>query len=193
GYMTESAHAYYQGANPGYLYTAAFSSNTRVRALYDNTYEFVKGTYTLAAPVLSAKKLTVTDYDNKTYGFISFTDSDSKSSEVKFSVVTEAQHGTVALAATGDYSYLPNEGYNGKDTFTVKAFDGFMYSDELTVTLLVGDVSADDESTAESKTGIDVSDVGDSTGSAWLYGAIGAAAALITAAAVIVCKKKKKN
>ena len=44
GYMN-AALAFYQGAGPGSMYTAALSGDWRVRNLYDRTYRFIKGIY----------------------------------------------------------------------------------------------------------------------------------------------------
>lgn len=44
GYMKEAIHAYYQGAKA--LLSASYAKDPEVRSLYDDTYKFVKGTYT---------------------------------------------------------------------------------------------------------------------------------------------------
>ena len=46
GYMTGAVHAYYQNGGPGTFYDCCTSTNPKLRAIYDQTYKFIKGTYT---------------------------------------------------------------------------------------------------------------------------------------------------
>ena len=46
-------------------------------------------------------------------------------------------HGTVNLLPDGGFTYLPQEGFSGKDTFTYHAHDGELDSDTATVTLTI--------------------------------------------------------
>lgn len=192
GYMTESAHAYYQGANPGYLYTAAKSGSSRVRALYDNTYKFIKGTYTLSAPTLSGGDMNITEYGKKTYGYVKVRDDDTATGEVTVSVVRDAEHGVFAMSNSGDYSYMPDEGFTGIDTVVVRAFDGYYYSEEHTITLTVGNVAESGGTSAPADVSADESAPERKQGG--LVAAL-VAAGVIAAAAVgyIVVKKKKSK
>ncbi len=51
GYMTGASHAYYQNSGPGTFYTCAESTNPTLRAIYDATYQFIKGTYQVPTAV----------------------------------------------------------------------------------------------------------------------------------------------
>ena len=51
-------------------------------------------------------------------------------------LVGPAQHGSVTLNANGAFTYTPNAGYSGTDTFTYAASDGTA-SDPATVTVTV--------------------------------------------------------
>ena len=53
------------------------------------------------------------------------------------SVVTPPAHGTLALGPDGSYSYTPDPGYSGPDSFTFKANDGSADSAPGTVSLAV--------------------------------------------------------
>ena len=46
GYMTGAVHAYYQNGGPGTFYDCCTSTDPQLRAIYDQTYKFIKGTYT---------------------------------------------------------------------------------------------------------------------------------------------------
>ena len=52
-------------------------------------------------------------------------------------LVTDVSHGTLALAADGSFTYTPDAGYVGGDSFTYQANDGSALSDAVTVTLEV--------------------------------------------------------
>ena len=54
-----------------------------------------------------------------------------------FKVVNMPEHGTLTLEADGTYTYYPNKGYTGKDTFSVSYSVGLDYSDPATVTVTV--------------------------------------------------------
>ena len=48
--------ACYQGAGPGYIYTACYSEDPSVRAIYDNTYLFLKATLMPGIPRVAATR-----------------------------------------------------------------------------------------------------------------------------------------
>ena len=52
-------------------------------------------------------------------------------------LVTQATHGTVALQANGSFTYVPNAGYIGTDSFSFKASDGFLASTPVVVSLTI--------------------------------------------------------
>ncbi|HEX4607769.1 MAG TPA: Ig-like domain-containing protein, partial [Urbifossiella sp.] len=65
-------------------------------------------------------------------------------------LVTGPAHGTLALSASGSFTYTPAAGFTGDDAFTYTASDGRTASDPVTVTLHVIDtvpVGADDSYT----------------------------------------------
>lgn len=45
GYMKDSVHFYYQSGGPGTFYSAYLSKDPAIRAIYDDTYSFIKQTY----------------------------------------------------------------------------------------------------------------------------------------------------
>jgi VCBS repeat-containing protein len=52
-------------------------------------------------------------------------------------LVTGTSHGSLTLNANGSFSYTPNSGYTGADSFTFKASDGFDTSNSSTVSITV--------------------------------------------------------
>ncbi len=65
-------------------------------------------------------------------------DTDVDSAELTAQLVSTASNGTVALDSSGSFSYEPNAGFTGVDSFTYKANDSDQESSEVTVNLFVG-------------------------------------------------------
>ena len=64
-------------------------------------------------------------------------DTDADGNPLTAAVVANVTHGSLALAATGGFSYTPTAGYSGPDSFTYKANDGTADSNTATVSLTV--------------------------------------------------------
>jgi len=64
-------------------------------------------------------------------------DSDIDGDDLTAVLVANVSNGTLALEADGSFTYTPNTGFSGVDTFTYKAFDGTLYSDIATVSITV--------------------------------------------------------
>ena len=62
-------------------------------------------------------------------------DKDADNNILTASLVSNATHGTVNLSSDGSFSYTPNSGYTGTDTFTYRANDGTANSNTATVTI----------------------------------------------------------
>jgi murein tripeptide amidase MpaA len=56
---------------------------------------------------------------------------------------TDVDNGTLELAADGSFTYTPDAGFFGEDSFTYKAYDGELYSEAATVTITVNEVVQD--------------------------------------------------
>ncbi|MCA9978014.1 MAG: cadherin-like domain-containing protein, partial [Anaerolineales bacterium] len=69
-------------------------------------------------------------------------DSDPDDDPLTADLVTTPVHGTLALQADGGFSYTPDAGYSGEDSFTYRAYDGLAYSEPTTVQLTVTPVTA---------------------------------------------------
>ena len=66
--------------------------------------------------------------------------------------VTNPSHGTVTLNANGSFTYTPNAGFSGHDSFTYKANDGTADSNVATVNLTVKPVANDDSYSTAAET-----------------------------------------
>ena len=68
-------------------------------------------------------------------------DSDPDGDPLSVALENDAAHGTLSLAAGGLFTYMPNEGFTGTDSFTYFASDGQADSNPATVTIAVGAVN----------------------------------------------------
>lgn len=64
-------------------------------------------------------------------------DSDPDGDDLTAIKAGDPSHGSLALKADGSFLYTPNSGWHGADSFTYKACDGSLCSDEVTVSLTV--------------------------------------------------------
>ncbi|MCJ7759240.1 MAG: Ig-like domain-containing protein, partial [Gillisia sp.] len=68
-------------------------------------------------------------------------DTDADSDSLTATVVNSTTNGVLTLASNGSFSYVPNLGYSGPDSFTYFANDGEDDSNTATVTITVTEVS----------------------------------------------------
>lgn len=66
-------------------------------------------------------------------------DSDPDGDELTATDVTQPDHGEVVVRADGAVTYIPNDGFHGRDTFTYRASDGDLESAPAIVTIVVAD------------------------------------------------------
>jgi PKD repeat protein len=64
-------------------------------------------------------------------------DSDPDGDNLTAAIVSSTPNGSLSLASDGSFSYTPNAGFTGSDTFTYQASDGSL-SDSATVTITIG-------------------------------------------------------
>jgi hypothetical protein len=93
------------------------------------------------APVASNGTATVTAGGSVSGSFLA---SDIDSSNLTYSIVTNASKGTAAVtnAATGSFTYIANQNSSGTDSFTFMANDGGLDSNVATVTVTISPACA---------------------------------------------------
>ena len=129
GYQEHCPHLYYVGAS---LQSYARSSDPALRQIYDYTYGFIKGTL-----VLSPEKpddMSVKCASNKP---VSSKIKAKSSGELLYAIVSYPSHGTLTLESDGSFTYYPNKGFKGTDTFEIACSELLDYSDPCTVTVKV--------------------------------------------------------
>ncbi|MEZ8305232.1 Ig-like domain-containing protein, partial [Vibrio splendidus] len=80
-----------------------------------------------------------TNEDTPLNGTLSASDEDGDS--LSFAKATDPSNGTVVIDENGDWTYTPNENYNGNDSFTVVVSDGQGGTDTITVNIGVTPVN----------------------------------------------------
>ena len=188
GYMN-TAHSYYQGAGPGTFYTMAKSSNTYMRSLYDDLYKFIKGTYEYKDIGLSVTEYDVTD--GKITEKVTF-DREVNRSKVSITIGKEPLHGTLKVSRNSSFSYTPEDGYIGEDSFTLLIKDDICEATETVIKLNVlgsGDVVSDAESKSDESISVD----GNNNKLGFIIGAIAVGVAALSSAILFIIKKRKKG
>src|SRR5262249_30681659 len=64
-------------------------------------------------------------------------DTDRDTDALRAVLVSGPQHGTLTLNPNGAFTYVPNSGYEGPDTFTYQASDGRLASGTAPATILI--------------------------------------------------------
>jgi hypothetical protein len=93
-------------------------------AVNDSYSVFAGNTLTVAAPGVLAN------------------DTDPDGDPLTAVLVSGTTHGTLNLNANGSFSYTPNAGFVGSDSFTYQANDGYLNSNTATVTITINPVPA---------------------------------------------------
>jgi VCBS repeat-containing protein len=85
-------------------------------------------------------------------------DTDADGDPITAVVVADPSHGTVALGADGSFTYTPDAGYHGPDSFTYVPNDGIADGNIATVNITVDapPVAVDDSYTTDAGTGLPV-------------------------------------
>lgn len=71
-----------------------------------------------------------------------FNDTDPNNDQLTAQLVTTTTSGTLTLNGNGSFTYAPNQGFSGTDTFTYRASDGSQTSALTTVTLTINSVNS---------------------------------------------------
>ncbi|MDD4422092.1 MAG: DUF4855 domain-containing protein, partial [Eubacteriales bacterium] len=129
GYMTGSIHMYYQGVDD--FHRASISKNAKIRTIYDNTYQFIKGTLNIYPDKL--EDTTFTTQAETVYDGVLL----EKSELTKVKLSVSASNGIVAINSDGTFRYYPDKGFTGTDTFTFKISNGLDWSEDTLVTVNV--------------------------------------------------------
>ena len=189
GMMTDTPHAYYQGAGPGVIYTCANSADPYLRYIYDTTYKFIKHTLSFPETIQGyASGGTATPGKNFT-GEIGI-EGDWYSGDTTIEIVKKPEHGSLRVLSTyKKYYYIADEDYLGEDSFevTISHVDG--YSENFTVKLTVAN---EDTSQTESETESTTENTEPNI-FPWIPIVIGAGAIAAVVGVITAIKTKKKK
>jgi VCBS repeat-containing protein len=126
-------------ANDGFLTSAPATVSLTVTPVND-------------APVATASSATTAE-DTALSSSVSATDVDSPT--LTYAKASGPSHGTLVLNSDGTYTYTPAQDYNGPDSFTFTANDGFLTSAPATVSLTVTPVNDAPVATPSSQTAVE--------------------------------------
>ena len=196
GLMTDTVHAYYNGAGPGVFYDCAVSAKPELRWYYDMTYKFIKGTLELPEEKVGdayTEKLVVND-TKRVLGETGVLGD----WYCTYKVTDSPDNGTLSIENGGKtYSYLADRKFNGTDKFTYEILYNGTVLATRTVTVNVDREGISESVSPESTEPSRDQSVGEMTdpeeGSGALPFIIGgiAAVALAVAAYIIIRKRKK--
>ncbi len=130
GYMDGAIHMYYQSTN--IFGDASRSTDSKVRLIYDYTYQFIKGT--LDPIPEKPKNMRVECDTNRVFSGTLANDSEQVT---QFRLASSASHGVVTVTKDGKFVYYPNKDFKGTDTFTYQISHRLGWSEEVTVTIEV--------------------------------------------------------
>lgn len=127
----DAINMYYQ--DYGDFKSCCYSKDAPVRLMYDYQYSYMKNG--LAARLYPAKQDDVSFVCKKD---APFDGSVSNSSDIRvYKLSRSPSHGTVTLDEKGGFTYYPNKGYTGDDSFAFRVNEYLCDSEETTVTLKV--------------------------------------------------------
>ena len=130
GYMTETVHIYYQDILA--YYNACYAKDDMARLVYTYTYDFIKGRLNTAPEREPDSHLSAEA--NKP---LSGTFNESASTARTYRIETSPANGSVTLAPDGKFTYYPQNGFTGADSFTYVISNHLGESTATTVTVSV--------------------------------------------------------
>jgi VCBS repeat-containing protein len=114
----------------------------RINGLYSLTADQIQGINN--APVATADSYSTNEDESLNIAAaagVLLNDTDADNDPLTAVLVSDVQHGTLALNANGSFRYTPEANYNGPDRFSYGAFDGDATSNVTTVSITVDAVN----------------------------------------------------
>jgi len=130
GYMKDCFHMYYQEIHV--YYNTAKAGDPKSRAIYDYTYQFIKGT--LDGKPKALETVNATGAVN-TITEVQLTE--DVSMIASFDIVSSPAHGTVSIGEDGKLTYYPEKDFAGTVTITYTYNNGLGDSEPCTVEITV--------------------------------------------------------
>ena len=129
GYMKDCMHMYYQEIQV--YYDTSKSPDPKVRAIYDYTYQFIKGTLNAYPAAVEVSATTTQDTP------VSLKALENPAANLTLELVSSPVHGSVTLGNDGTITYYPEAGFTGTVTLTFTYDEGLGESDVCTATITV--------------------------------------------------------
>ncbi len=129
GYMNGCIRMYYQDV--GVIAAASKNGDSRIRLVYDYTYQFIKGT--LSGPETIKDFAITCDADTVYEGRLA-----EYSTTAIYKLTLSTQHGSVSICEDGTFYYFPEAGFTGTDSFEFATSNYIDWSGSTKVTITVG-------------------------------------------------------
>ncbi|MEQ9325703.1 MAG: S8 family serine peptidase, partial [Rhodospirillales bacterium] len=162
GFFSNPAFGTLQSLGGGqYLYTPDANFNgtdTFTYRVFDDWNAHDQATVTISvaaqpdAPVAMAGRLRI-DVDETISWKVGARDIDTPQADLSYEVVSTVASGTLSFAANGRYTYTPDAGFAGTDSFSFRAWDGLAWSDPGTIDISIAEAGAPVASTPEAWAG----------------------------------------
>lgn len=196
GLMTDTIHAYYNGAGPGVFYDCAMSKNAVMRWYYDMTYKFIKGTLTLTDDNLTdaPDESDITVNGNERYTGETGVKGDWL---FTYKVTKHPSNGYVYLTEGSDtYIYSADRKFSGTDSFEYEIIVNgeTVATKKVNVTVVGGETEADSSASSELIGSSESESNADNNKKGILpivLGVVGAAVVAAVTAVIFKFKKKK--
>ena len=128
--MTETVHIYYQDILA--YYNACYAKDDMARLVYTYTYDFIKGRLNTAPEREPDSRLSA-----EAGKPLSGTLNESASTARTYRIETSPANGSVTLTPDGKFTYYPQNGFTGADSFTYVISNHLGESTATTVTVSV--------------------------------------------------------
>ena len=129
GYI-DAIHMYYQSFS--IISRAAYSDSPIQRLLYDYTYRFIKGDLKITPDAPESISFE-TSKERALKSTVALTNDPVR----MYKTALSPSHGSVSMNEDGSFTYYPNAGFTGTDTFTYRVSDRIDWSEESLVTVKV--------------------------------------------------------
>ncbi len=197
GLMTDTVHAYYNGAGDAVFGRAARSSDSKMRWLYDATYKFIKGTLVLPDDPFSAD--AESEFEVEAGKKVICPTCLAGDWQASAKIITRPSHGRITFSTDAKtFTYYAKKDYLGDDVIEYEITANGVTTVRKVIVKTVAkaeEISEEPSETVSEPVSEDVSEAESKKDGfpAWGYAAI--AAGVIAAAAVcaaIIKRKKKK-
>lgn len=122
GMMTDTVHAYYNGAGPGRFHDCTFSDSYYARWMYDSVYRFIKGTLSLNVPEYRIIELEINTNGERSTAIKLDLESNCF---WQYKQISRSSNGyTIVAPGSNTIRYVAPSDYQGETSFEYEIYNG---------------------------------------------------------------------